>query len=260
MPEEIDTTTPTEQPLEVDEGLNEEEERLLESHQKRYQINEPAKFQTLYGLVGFMAVFAISYLFHTVLDLDCTVPLNLGIYVVSGVITCYFLSESYLTMYETESTRALSDDNGKWIKDLESRMSRRADSIKTQVPAVKGVPSRLRTAVEISGKTPDEWKVLSKDKKQMYQDQEAAEEVAYLSAEVAELRNLQYQQCMGWALLACNGLFIASSLVVSLLVLRIYDNRINLLVSTVVCGLITQLVSQQNDEAAKNKAAKKKKN
>eukprot|EP01064_Diplonema_japonicum_P018536 TRINITY_DN27236_c0_g1_i1.p1 TRINITY_DN27236_c0_g1~~TRINITY_DN27236_c0_g1_i1.p1 ORF type:complete len:289 (+),score=120.09 TRINITY_DN27236_c0_g1_i1:82-867(+) len=255
--------TPVDVPLESDDDFDEDEKLMLESHIKKNQASEPANFTMLYGLVSFMTVLTVSYLFQTVLDLNFLDPINAAVYLVSGGVACYFLADAYLQMYDTESSKALSDDYGKWIKELESRRGRKADSIKNKSTKVTAVPTSLRTANEIyaaTGKSADTWKTLDKQGKQSYIDQEAAEEVAYLGGEISILRNFQYQRSMGWALLLCNLLFVSLSVAVAHIVLRNYDNRVNYICSTLVTSLGVQLVAKHNDEAAKAKAAAKKRN
>eukprot|EP01059_Diplonema_ambulator_P002327 TRINITY_DN1198_c0_g1_i1.p2 TRINITY_DN1198_c0_g1~~TRINITY_DN1198_c0_g1_i1.p2 ORF type:complete len:263 (+),score=106.56 TRINITY_DN1198_c0_g1_i1:64-852(+) len=258
-----DEKTPVDVPLEEEEDFDEDEKLMLESHIKKNQASEPANFTTLYAMMSFMTVLTVSYLFQTVLDLNFLDPINAALYLVSGGITCYFLADSYLQMYDTESNKSMSDEYGRWIRELESRRSRKADSIKNKSTKVAQVPSKLRTANEIymaSGKASEtEWKALDKSTKQNFLDQEAAEEVAYLGAEISVLRNFQYQRSMGWSLLLCNLLFVAMSVSIAHVVLRNYDNRVNYICSTLVTGLFVQLVAKYNDDAAKSKAAGAKK-
>eukprot|EP01061_Rhynchopus_euleeides_P041841 TRINITY_DN73138_c0_g1_i1.p2 TRINITY_DN73138_c0_g1~~TRINITY_DN73138_c0_g1_i1.p2 ORF type:complete len:258 (+),score=133.59 TRINITY_DN73138_c0_g1_i1:99-872(+) len=252
--------TPVDTPLEED--FNEEERLLLESHIKKNTSQEPQQFTVLYYLISVFTVGIICFLFVTVLDLSPLEPLNAVLYILSAAATAYFLAESYQSMYETESTKALTDGTGKWVKELEAHSQVRGESIKNK-DKVKNTPrpAQLRTVQDIfsaHGRSAGEWRDLSKVDKQVYYDMEAAEEVAFYEALVAELRLYQYQKSMGWALVSCNLLFIGASLVISQLLLRNYDARVNLVISTIVTGLLTSLMAKQADEAAS--AAAKKKN
>jgi len=237
------------------DDFDEDERLLLESHIKKNQASEPAKFTVLYWLIAVVTVLAITYLFQAVIDLNFLEPINFLLFLVSGGATTYLLSESYMQMYDTESSKSQSDANGLWIKDLEIKMVRKADRIRNKAVMDKAFPAVPRTALEIfqaSGKTTAQWKTLSKDAKQDFFDQEAAEECACLSIQVADLKHLQYQQSMGWALFSSNVIFVGIALVLSNVLLRSYDARVNYLISTFVTGVVTQLVAKRNaDEATK---------
>ena len=181
-------------------------------------------------------------------------PINAIVYLVSGGATAYLLADSYLQMYESESAKGLLDSNGKYVKELEARSQRKNDSIKNRAQA-KNAPAVLESATSIfkrqQGKGA-EWRDVSKADRQNYADRESAQEVAYLSAQIAELRHFQYQKAMGWALLFCNAVFITGSVVVSQVLLRQYDQRVNYIFSTAVTGLVTSLFAKQQQTAAKN--------
>jgi len=241
------------------EEFDEEERLLLESHIKKNQASEPAKFQTLYWLIAGVTVLSITYLFQTVLDLNFFEPINSVIFLVSAGATAYFLSDSYFQLYEAESIKGMSDSYGMWIKDLESRRARKWDRIKNKSVKQTSVPSEVRTANDIfvaSGKSADQWKALDKNGKQEYYDQESREECAILGAQVADLKHFQYQKSMGWALFYANVLFVGIAVVLSNVLLRTYDSRVNYLISTLATGIITQMVAKWDDSKAKEKKTK----
>lgn len=238
------------------EEFDEEERLLLESHIKKNQSAEPAKFTALYYIIAAVAVLAITHLFQFVIDLNFLEPLNFLLFLVSGGATLYILSESYLQMFETEQLKAVSDANGLWIKELEAKMARKADKIRNKSVLKNKVVAVPRTALEIyqaAGKPVASWKTLSKEDKQTYFDQELAEECNCLGAQVADLKHLQYQQVMGKALFGCNLIFCGLSTVLACFVMRSYDARVNYLISTFVCGVVTQIAVKRNEDESKAK-------
>jgi len=244
--------------VETFEEFDEDDRLLLESHVAKNQSSEPEKFTVLYYIISAVTVLAISYLFQSVLDLNFLEPLNFLLFLVSGGATAYLLSESYLQAFETEQFKAISDANGLWIRELDAKMGRKADKIRNKAFLENKVVTAPRTALEIfqaDNKPVSAWKTLSKEDKQVYFDQELAEECNCLGLQVADLKHLQYQQVMGKSLFGCNVVFCGLATVLACFVMRAYDARVNYLLSTFVCGVITQLAVKRNDEAVK--AAKK---
>eukprot|EP00755_Sulcionema_specki_P031406 Sspe_Gene.2093::Locus_694_Transcript_1_1_Confidence_1.000_Length_931::g.2093::m.2093 len=208
-----------------------------------------------------MTVFTPSYLFQTVLDLDVREPINIVMYLIGGGLTCFFLTEAYKQMYETESTKSSMDSLGKYMKELETRRNQKAEKLRGSSVTIPENVTTVKTAQDflaesMPGKT---WKELSKDEKAELQLKETANEVGLLVLEINELRHLQYQASMGWSLFFCNLAFITLSVMVAFLFLKAYDVRVNYIISTVIPGLVVQLVAKQNDESAmKNRGTGKK--
>eukprot|EP01063_Lacrimia_lanifica_P040355 TRINITY_DN910_c0_g1_i1.p3 TRINITY_DN910_c0_g1~~TRINITY_DN910_c0_g1_i1.p3 ORF type:complete len:249 (+),score=155.62 TRINITY_DN910_c0_g1_i1:66-812(+) len=236
-----------------------EEDRLLERHIEQNQTDEPQKTTLLRWQVAGVTVLSISYLFQAVIDMNFFEPINFILFLAAGGVTAFILAEAYQQTFETESLKGYSDATGLWIRELEDRSKRTWDRVKNKNIEPK-MPSVVRTAVDIflaSGKTPEQWKALDKAGKQEYFDQEMAEECAVLQAQAADLKHLQYQQRMGWSLFQCNVVFVGLAVVVSNVMLRSYDARVNFLISTLATALATQLFSKRNEESTKTASKKK---
>eukprot|EP01065_Artemidia_motanka_P052290 TRINITY_DN9405_c0_g1_i1.p1 TRINITY_DN9405_c0_g1~~TRINITY_DN9405_c0_g1_i1.p1 ORF type:complete len:288 (+),score=114.80 TRINITY_DN9405_c0_g1_i1:61-864(+) len=230
---------------------------------RRIQANKKSQesFTILYIAVSVVTTLCPTYLFMTVLGMDPLEPINAGIYLAVVAATCFFLTEAYQQMYSTESRKVDGNENGKLVADLERRLVDKRYSLgerdHTSFPAPPGKRARAPQEIHSAEKPGGDWRALSEEEQKEYRTRSVAEEVHILSNGLSEMRHLQTQYAMSWSLFVSNAAFVAASLFVSFGLLRSYDARINYGASTILVGILVQLVAKHNDEAAKSRGDKK---